>query len=104
MESPGSPRELLVFSLCWNSEEVIPAKESLNNRIDELASKNEGKQAKSKTSNFHFLFYGPIQKIWPRFRVVLLTSKDPDLGQVFPPQMIYSEKRLACVPRFLGFS
>lgn len=40
---------LLVFSLCGNLEEV---KECLSSRLDELAAKSEGKQAKIKS---HFM-------------------------------------------------
>lgn len=37
--------ELLVFNLCWKQGE-IGSKSSSSNRIDELANKSEGKQAK----------------------------------------------------------
>jgi len=37
---------------------LIPAKECLNDRINELASKSESKQAKGKVSFFHALSCG----------------------------------------------
>ena len=55
----------------------MPAKECLSNRIDELASESEGKQAKPKKIPSSVSFYvGCYQKVWPTFKVGLLTSND----------------------------
>lgn len=46
--SQGSPGELLGFGLGWNPENAGFDADG-SNRIDDLASKSEGKQAESKT-------------------------------------------------------
>lgn len=48
--------ELLIFSVIEGGEK--PMKECLGNRVDEPASRSEGKQAKAKASFFHVLLYG----------------------------------------------
>lgn len=74
-ESYRIPGEGLVFSLHWTPEEV-----GFNsNRMDELASKCEGKQVKSKISLLSF--HCPCFFIWA-------TTSGPDLGWVFLPQII----------------
>lgn len=55
---------------------LIPAKECLSIRVDELARENEAKQANNK-SFFRVLYLDCQEKRWPRFRMSLLISKDP---------------------------
>lgn len=55
------PRELLVFSRCWNLKTLISTKECLSDRVNELASEREGKQAKSKVSLLHVFTEGGAQ-------------------------------------------
>ena len=59
---------------CWSPvctghlrKVLKPVKESLSNRIDELASESEGKQAKSKFPSSMYFYVG--HKVWLRFRV-----------------------------------
>ena len=73
--SQGSPRELLVFSLCWNPENA-GFDTGGGNRIDELASKSKAKWAESQASFFHVLYMGCHKKVGPRFRVGLPASNN----------------------------
>lgn len=75
---PEIPRELLVFSWCWNPGGVVSsiAKKDLGNRMDELASEDEGKQTTSKS----FLLSHPFM---PPEGV-----GGTALGWVFPPQTV----------------
>lgn len=67
---------------------------SRSNRIDRLASKSEGKQAKNPKS-FHL----------PSLFLQAATRRcGPDLGWVFLLQMIHSRKPLTGVLSYMGFS
>ena len=85
-----SPREVLEsfrFLVCigiLKKQALIPVKGWFISRVDGLASENEDKQAKSKASFFHVLNTGSQKKVYPRIQVYLPTSKDLDLGWVFP--------------------
>lgn len=68
---------------------LTPGKECPNNRIDEFACQSESKRAKSKS----FLFSCPF--MW-----VVIRRCGPDLGWVFPPQMILSRKFPSDCPEF----
>lgn len=48
-------------------------KDSFSDKVDELTSKREGRQEKSKNFLLSHPFMGVVgqQKVWPRFRVVL---------------------------------
>lgn len=68
----------LAFRLCWSPEEAGPnaRKEQLGSRTDELAIREEGKQAKKKKKKARFLL------------VLLFMYSDtgrcgPDLGWLF---------------------
>jgi hypothetical protein len=65
----------LVFRIHQNPKEV-----GYNDSgRDGLASQRENKQAKRKpTSFFHVLYIGYQQKLWPRLKVDLPTSKERD--------------------------
>lgn len=84
----------LVFSLYHSPEELgfSAGKECLSRGQINLAGESEGKQARSESFLLPCPFMGCHQKVWPRFRVVLPTSDDPDLGWVSPPQIIQTRK------------
>lgn len=88
-------KELLGFSLCGILEKwvLIPVKECLSNRINELARESEDRQAKSKIFFTPHPFIYAIYRRWSRA-----------LGRVFPPQMTPSRHSLTAVPSCLSFS
>jgi hypothetical protein len=52
-------------------------------------------RASRQRANTFFFYVLPIdcyQKVWPRFNVDFLPSKDPDVVWVFPHQIIQSRK------------
>jgi hypothetical protein len=61
-----------IFSISWNPKEVgSSANEGMS------LSESESKQAK-RASSFHGFNIGSQQKVWPRLKVGLPTSKDLD--------------------------
>lgn len=48
LESQEGPRELSVFSPCGNTDVSSNTRAGVRNKIDELASESEGKEAESK--------------------------------------------------------
>lgn len=70
--------ELPVFSLYWNSKELvlISLKDCHNNTSDEPAGDGEGNQTESKVSFFCALHLRCHQKVPPTFRVGLSTSNN----------------------------
>ena len=48
LESQEGPRELSVFSTCGNTDVSSNTRAGVRNKIDELASESEGKEAESK--------------------------------------------------------
>jgi hypothetical protein len=93
LDSQRTPRELLIFRLCWNPKEVSSSvKEWLGSKTDGHASESRGKQAKSKFF-FPLSFVGCHQKVWPRFIVWLPTSNDPvkkNTSQMCPVAWVFS--------------
>lgn len=66
-----SPREMLVFSLCWDTKKLVlrMAKEHSSNRSDEHNGESERKQAKSWVSSLGPVLCLPChQKVWLRLR------------------------------------
>jgi hypothetical protein len=60
------PRDLLVFKPCCSPGD-FGFNTSCSNRIEELASKSESKQAKSKASFLCVLLPVLPLEVWPRF-------------------------------------
>lgn len=92
-ESYRSLGEGLVFSRHWNPE----GGGFNSNRMDELASKCEGKQVESKISLLSF--HCPCVFIW-----ATTSQCGPDLGWVFLPQIIRLRTAIIGRPGSLDFS
>ena len=72
----------LVFSIQGDPKEVgFNASEGMD------FPESERKWAKAKASFFHAIYIGFLQ-VWPRLEVGLSPSKDLDLKQFFPLQII----------------
>lgn len=72
-ESQRNPRELLVFCLHWNMEEVGSSQQQ--NII--LPVRVRASRHQAEACFLHVLYVGCHQKMWHRFRVGLTTSNDP---------------------------
>lgn len=74
-----------VYSRILKKQDLVPVKECLSSRVDELTSKNGGKQAKRQkipsAVPFCVCYH---EKVLPRLGDSSNTSNDPDLGWVFP--------------------
>lgn len=62
----------MVFSRCWNPEKVGFKEERMSFDVE-----SKGKQ-REQAYSFHALYISWQQRVWPRLKVDLPTSKDPD--------------------------
>lgn len=74
----------LVFSEHWNLKEIGSNTSELMN----LLARWRISRQRARVS-FYVLYRSYHQKVWPRFKIDILTSKDLDLGCVIPFQVIY---------------
>ena len=92
LESQGNPGNVLfsAYSGILKKYVLTRAKECLSSRIDELASKSEGKQVKSKSSLLPCL----LCELSPENEAQIqgISSNNPDLRWIFSLQMIQARK------------
>lgn len=83
VKEAGCLRWLLVYVGVLKKQVLIPVKECLSSRVDELGSESKGGQAKNQQLPSSVFFYvGCSQKMWLRVSVGLLIATNADLGQV----------------------